>query len=193
MKTIFNFKFSILNSKQGFTVLESIVAILVLSLAISGAFAAVRQGLHQSILSKDEVRAFYLAQEAVEIVRNKRDTNQLAFLNDGTTNWLSGITSDASDNCYFGKICSIDASSYNFVSLGSTYCGNSWDSCQNLRQNQTDFRYGNDTSWANTNFKREIMFESVSGSEVAMIVRITWTKGLLTKEFKIKTHLFNWI
>lgn len=188
MKKIFN------SGKQaGFTVLESIVAILVLSLAISGAFAAVRQGLHQSTISKEEIRAFYLAQEAVEIVRNKRDTNQLAFINDGTTNWLTGITSNIADDCYFGKVCSIDSSSYNFVSLGSAYCGNSWNSCQNLKQNQTDFRYGYNIAWANTNFKREVMFESINAHEVAMIVRVTWTKGLLTKEFKIKTHLFNWI
>ena len=190
-------KYEILNkkyeSKRGFTILESLVAIFVLSLAISGAFSAVRQSLHQSILSKDEVKAFYLAQEVMEIVRNKRDTNQLAFISDGTTNWLTGITSNASDNCYFGKVCSIDASSYNFVSLGSTYCGSSWGSCQNLRQNQTDFRYGYNIAWANTNFKREVMLESVNGDEISMTVRITWTKGMITKEFKVKTHLFKWI
>ena len=178
-------------ARQGFTVLESIVAIFVLSLSISGAFSAVRQSLNQSILSKEEVKAFYLAQEVVEIIRNKRDTNQLARINDGTTGWLDVITGNATDYCYFGKVCKIDISNYDFVSLGSTYCGNSWDSCPILRQNQDDFRYGYYADWVATNFKREIMFESINADEVAVIVRITWTKGITTKEFKIKTHLFN--
>lgn len=182
-----------LKANSGFTVLESIIAIMVLSLSISGAFAAVRQGLHQSVVSKEEIRAFYLAQEVVEIVRNKRDTNQIAFLNDNNTDWLLGITSDISDNCYFGKVCDIDASSYNFTSLGSIFCGYGWNTCNNLRQSTVHYRYGHDLSWPMTNFKREIMFESVSADEVAMIVRITWTKGLFIKEFKIKTHFFRWV
>src|SRR3989344_1556393 len=157
-------------NSAGFTILESIVAIFILSLSISGVFTAVQQSLSQSIIAKDEIRAFYLAQEAIEIIRNKRDTNQLAFINNGTTNWLEGVSSNISDDCYFEKVCSIDASSYNFVSLGSTYCGNSWGSCQNIRQNQTDFRYGYNIAWANTNFKREVMIESVNGDEISITV-----------------------
>lgn len=191
-------KFKIKNYKlkmsAGFTVLESIVAIFVLSLAISGAFAAVRQSLHQSTLSKDEVKAFYLAQDVIEIIRNKRDTNMLAYLNDGTTTWLTHMSADASDHCYFGKVCRIDSTGYGFTFAGLSYCGTAWNTCPNLNMSSVTFLYthGN-TGVVPTNFKREVMFESVNANEVAVIVRITWTKGLLTKEFKVKTHLFNWI
>ena len=101
----------IFKSSKGFTVLESMVAIFVLSLSISGAFSAVQQSLSQSIISKDEVKAFYLAQEAIEIIRNKRDSNQLDKITNGSPNsWLFGISDNPTDPCYFGKICIIELS-----------------------------------------------------------------------------------
>jgi prepilin-type N-terminal cleavage/methylation domain-containing protein len=180
----------IFNSSRGFTVLESMVAIMVISLAIAGVFSAVQQSLSQSIVSKDEVKAFYLAQEAIEIIRNKRDENQLYKIsNPATSNtWLYGISEAGADPCYFGKVCEVDA-----VDMSLSYCGPSWNSCPVLRQNSTTFLYGYDGSWPASNFKREIQIESVNANEIAVTVRISWTKGILSKEFKAKTYLFKWI
>ncbi len=168
---------------KGFTVLESIVAIAILSLSVAGVFSAVQQGLSQAIIAKDEVKAFYLAQEAVEIIRNKRDTNQLSRLGGGSNNWLSGIT-DAT-NCPFGKVCRADA-----IDNSLTFCGDAWDSCPVLKQD-SNFLYGYIGN--TTNFKREIQIEFISADEIAVIVKISWTKGIITRDFKAKTLLFNWI
>jgi len=187
-------KYKIQNTKyetqKGFTVLESIVAILILSLSVSGVFSSVQQSLSQAIIAKDEVKAFYLAQEAIEIIRNKRDANQLAKINGGSNTWLYGITQDATDPCYFGRVCRADATAASPL----TYCNSSsWDSCPVLRQDQTTFLYSY-TSGTDTNFKREIQIESINANEIAVTVRISWTKGsLLPFVFKVKTHLFNWI
>lgn len=174
--------------QAGFTVLESMVAILILSLSIAGVFSAVQQGLSQSIIAKDEIKAYYLAQEAIEIIRNKRDINQLAKINSGSGNWLTGISADASDPCWFGKICRADV-----VTNAFSYCGASWDSCPVLNQDATTFVYNYDGSDPSTNLKREIQIESVAANEVAVTVRVSWTKGFVTYEFKVKEHLFNWI
>ena len=182
-----------LKNQKGFTILESIVAILILSLAISGAFSAVQQSLSQSIIAKDEVKAFFLAQEAVEIIRNKRESNQLAKINALPNTWLTNIAEKPSDPCYFGKICLTDSSSMSFVS-----CGVAWNSCPNLKQDSSSFLY-NYSVGDDTNFKREIQLEPVSYDdlgnlrEISVTVRITWNKGAINKEFKIKTLLFNWI
>ncbi|MEK7669448.1 MAG: type II secretion system protein [Patescibacteria group bacterium] len=187
-----NFKLKIPAKQAGFTVLESIVAIMVLSLSISGAFSAVQQSLSQSIIAKDEIKAFYLAQEAIEIIRNKRDTNQLSIISTGSGNWLDGISALAGDSCYFGKTCRADATGPNNIYLYS--CSGSWDSCEILRQDSTTFLYNYDANDPTTNFKREIQIESINANEVAVTVRIIWTKGLIiTREFKVKTSLFNWI
>lgn len=189
--SIFNFQFSIPVKKGGFTVLESIVAIAILSLSISGVFAAIQQSLAQAIASKDEVKAYYLAQEAVEIIRNKRDTNQLNILNTGSGDWLEGISEEDlnlnDDPCYFGKVCRADA-----YDLSLNYCGNSWGTCPVLNQdpvtNLYNYTFGNPTK-----FTREIMLEEISPTEVAVIVRISWAGRFSPREFIIKTYLFNWI
>lgn len=180
-----------LRSKRGFTILESIVAIIILSLSISGVFSAVQQSLSQSIIAKDEVKAFYLAQEAIEIIRNKRDNNQLYKIEYPTSNtWLYGIAENSGDDCYFGKVCQVDASAQIPPSLA--YCGNDWGDCPYLKQNQDTFLYGYASGY-DTNFKREVKIELVDTHEVAIIVRISWKKGLIEREFKVKTLLFNWI
>lgn len=183
--------------QRGFTVLESIVAIAVLSLSVSGAFAAVTQSLSQAIIAKDEIKAFYLAGEAIEIIRNKRDNNQLAKLNGSAVSWLSGIAENGSDPCYYGKTCRTDS-----VSTSLVQCGLAWGACPGLNQNQTTFLYNyspTDSNNVATNFKREIQIELVQTDsfgnprEIAVTVKISWTKGVTTREFKIKEHLFNWI
>lgn len=175
----------ILNSMKkqgGFTILESIIAIMVLSLSISGVFSAVQQSLSQATLAKDEVKAFYLAQEAIEIIRNKRDNNQLAEINGGANNWLDGITSA----CPFDRVCTFDATDFSAV----VNCGTDWGSCtQNLKQDPTSHLYGYNSSWIATGFKREVQIESVNADEIIVTVKISWSG----KEFKVKTHLFNWM
>lgn len=177
------------SSKEGFTVLETLVAIFVLSLAVSGAFSAVQGSLSQATVSKDEVKAFYLAQEGVEMIRNKRDSNQLTRIQGGSSSWLSGIASNAADPCYFGKVCRVESSSPGtFVT-----CGTSWDTCPNLRQDTSTYLMGYNAAWPLTNFKREIMIGAPTADEIAVVVRVTWTKGARTYEFKAKTHMFNWV
>ena len=114
-------------NQRGFTILESIIAILVLSLSVSGVFSAVQQSLSQAIIAKDEVKAFYLAQEAVEIIRNKRDNNQLTKINGGTgVTWLDGIT----NICAFGSVCRVEAINFDNI----VYCGSEWGNCPFLKQ-----------------------------------------------------------
>lgn len=171
--------------QRGFTVLESIVAIFILSLAVSGAFSAVQQSLSQSIIAKDEVKSFYMAQEAVEVIRNKRDSNQLEKIAGLGTNWLSGITSA----CPAGSTCTVDATNFQIANCGA----GGWGSCsQNLKQNPSTFLYGY-TSGNDTGFKREIQIVSINAHEIAVTVRVSWTKGLISREFKAKALLFDWI
>ncbi len=178
-----------IKKQKGFTVLESIVAIFVLSLVISGVFTAVQTSLTQASITKDEVKAFYLAQEAIEIIRNKRDSNQLIRIAGLPSVWLTGISEAAADPCYFGKVCRMEVSAPTVF----TNCGNSWNTCPNLRQNSTSNLLGYNGAWTLTNLKREVMFESINANEIAVIIRVTWTRGTRTFEFKVKTHLLNWI
>src|SRR5579864_4923963 len=86
---------------KGFTLMETLVAVLLLSIAIAGPLTIASKGIQATTLAKDQDSAFYLAQDAIEYVRWARDTNTL-----GNTNWLEGtinltpcVSTDGSASC----------------------------------------------------------------------------------------------
>jgi prepilin-type N-terminal cleavage/methylation domain-containing protein len=170
-----------LNSK-GFTLIESLVAIAILVTAVIGATAAIQSGISSYTYSKDQITAFYLAQEGFEQIRNIRDQNNLEG-----RNWLAGIAQLSTDPCYFTKACTVSP----VETVLAITCGNPGQ-CPFLRQNASNGFYGYDSTWTPTIFKREITLESINSQEVAVTVRITWNKGIGSKEFKARENLFNW-
>ncbi len=84
------------NKKRGFTILESLIAISIVLIAITTSFSVIPQGQTAIRRIKNRTTANYLAQEAIEIVRHKRD-NGMFF--DG--NWKSDgeITSCIGTEC----------------------------------------------------------------------------------------------
>lgn len=192
IRKIFNFQFSIFNSTRGFTILESLFAIFILSMVIAGVFTVVQQNLSQSIIAKDEVKAFYLAQEAIEVVRNIRDSNQLIKYNNNLNNfWLNGITT-GTGSCGFDTYCIIDSTSMSLTTTGCSESNFDWQCAPPLRQSE-GYQIGYNESWQATNFKRVIKIKEINSVEILVTVRIMWTKGFTTKEFTADTILFNWI
>lgn len=150
----------------GFTVVEALVALGILVVGLSGGFAAVSLSLNRSTLSKEQVTAFYLAQEAMEIVRYTRDSNSLAG-----SPWLSGFAEDAGDPCGGETVCRVDATSFAWTSCGST----SWGNCPVLRQHNTLRLYTHSLSnTTDTIYKREIKVVKPSVDLIEVEVRVTW-------------------
>lgn len=58
--------------------METLVAVLVLSLSLTGPLVIAQKGLQTALIAKDQITAFDLAQDAIEYVRFGRDTNCLA-------------------------------------------------------------------------------------------------------------------
>ena len=95
---------------KGFTILETIVAVLILGISISAMVVIMGGGAQKTIHNKDRLTAAYLAQEGVELVRNIRDTVFLVHEDDVgiTARW--DIFKDDLDTC-FTSTCAV---SYNF-------------------------------------------------------------------------------
>ncbi len=70
---------------QGFTLIETLLAVLLLATAIAGPLTIASKGLSAALVAKDQISAFYLAQDAMEQVRFIRDSNTL-----GGGDWLTG-------------------------------------------------------------------------------------------------------
>lgn len=167
---------------KGFTIIESLVAISILATVVIGTMSAVQSSLSSSIFSKEQIVAFYLAQEAIEQIRNLRDENRL-----NGRDWLTGLAANSSDPCYFGNSCMVSP----VFNTAPTRCSGP-GACPLLRQNVADSFYGYISTWNQTNYRRDISLTSISAQEVSLVVTVSWSKGLVNREFKARENLLNW-
>ncbi len=175
------------SKKYGFTLVETMVAIAILSMAILGTFTAVQTSLQDSSFAQDQVTAFYLVQEAVEYVRNVRDTNALHNIATPGPSWLTGLSAVPSDPCYFGKVCTINA-----LKETATTCLGGAGTCGILYEDPSSGVFGYNSAWTPTHFTREISLQKISDNEVIVNVTISWTSGRFSKSFTVQEDLFNW-
>jgi Tfp pilus assembly protein PilV len=61
--------------RDGFTLIETLFAILIFSAALVSLLVIAGKGISATGQVKNETIAFYLAQEGLEVVRNIRDSN----------------------------------------------------------------------------------------------------------------------
>ncbi|HEY4505350.1 MAG TPA: type II secretion system protein [Candidatus Paceibacterota bacterium] len=184
-------KFTIPHNK-GFTLVEALVAISILSLSIAATFTAVQSGIQNSTIAKDQTIAFNLSQEAIEFIKNIRDENGLHSVDGTTVNWLASISGSASDPCYFGKVCEIDSPLKTVTSCGSaSITGSPPNLCPNIRQDPVTGLYGYNSGWAVTNFKREIQLQQISADEASVVISVSWTSRAGSRYFQAVETLFN--
>ena len=93
------------NKKNGFTLLETVIAIGIVSIGILSILALSKQSELIVYDARDKLTAAYLAKEGIEVVRNRRDQNWLM----GGVAWNDGIESISLQNL------KIDNNFYNYV------------------------------------------------------------------------------
>lgn len=69
------------SKRAGFTLIETMVAITIITLAIAGPLVIANSAIVAARISRDQLTASYLAQEGIEYVRAMRDDNYLAVYN----------------------------------------------------------------------------------------------------------------
>lgn len=189
---------------SGFTLVESLVAISILSLSIAAAFTAAQNGIRNSTVAKDQTTAFYLAQEVMEYIKNVRDENALYSIANPDTprNWLYGIYPLGSP-CESGKVCQIDVPlkvaedcpTSGAASTGVAITNDPPYLCDNLRQNAVTGLFGYTASWPVSRFKREVQIRTITNieadTEVEVVISVSWTGSAGTKFFQASETLFN--
>ena len=162
-----------LKNSRGFTLIESMVAISILLIAMTGPLVLAKQGLKSSRLAKNQIIAFYLAQDAIEHIRSVRDSNFLS-----SSAWLTGL-----GNC-IGGYCQVDTT----TSVISSCVAN----CPLLRKSTTDGLYGYNAGWGETGFRRKVQIYQRLGTnsdEVYVEVKILWDND--SKSFTARESLFD--
>ncbi len=167
--------------KKGFTVVETLVAIGILVAVITGAMSAVQTGLSSYAFAKNQIIAFYLAQESFEQIRNIRDENSLR-----SRNWLTNIAASNTDPCYLANPCYVDTLLPNPVPVS---CGGT---CPLVKQNPINGFYGYTAGWTDTIFRRKIVITRINSHEVRVTVTVDWSKGVISRKFSASELLLDW-
>jgi len=169
------------NLQKGFTLIESLVAISILVVAVTGAYGAATAGIASGIFSKDQTIAIYLAQEGIEQIRNMRDNNGLT-----SQPWMTNIAASGNDACNFGKVCTVDA-----FNNSINRCSGAGQ-CPVLQEDPVNGFYGYTAGWTNTIYDREITLTQINSHEVAINVNVKWSKGGNTQNFTVRENIFDW-
>lgn len=193
-----------INYTKGFTLLESLVAIFILLLALTGPIYIATLGIRTAAGSRDGISARYLAEEVVEYFRNERDYRALREVEFPTADWLKDITGTADCKNLLGIITSVCQLQINPSTLKYVVseCGG-LGTCSKLRFNPTSTIafYGVDDSTAGqSKFSREFYFETgaFDGNvtenpkrEVRLVVRILWNDHGQNKVYTVTEYLHN--
>lgn len=185
MHYLFSKKNIFTRGARGFTLVETLVAISVLMVALTAVFAVAQSGLSSTIAVKDRITAFFLAQEALEAVRNLKDSNLLAqYTTEDPDNpyWLNQIAdpANACSGANPGGVSFVDYSLQGiqpFIGLGDGLC--SGGECQPLKLASTtgllQHTTGNPSRFTRTIAIQEICSVGVANQKEAKVtVGITW-------------------
>src|SRR5690349_15867683 len=88
------------NSESGQTLIETLAAIFVLTMAIVAALSLAINILSTTNLNQNQIVATNLAREGVELIRMIRDTNWLSDDASGDNNYTLQNCSDVGSLCY---------------------------------------------------------------------------------------------
>lgn len=183
---------------KSFTLVETLLAVALLSLAIIAPLGIASRGLTAATTGKDRLVATALAREAVEYVRNVRDTNRLVG-----DEWLDKIATGANNaRCDQSDGCVIDtlglnsgSGNKNLVRAMTTSFDNTVlriDSATGLVSFTSNSGIGAD-NWTPTQFKRYVNVETVtSGREARVTATVSWKTMFSTKKVVITEQLTNW-
>jgi len=189
-----------LKAASGFTVVETLVAIAVLLLAITAPLTLAERSLASAEAARREVSAFYLAQEAMEFVRNFKDGN--AIQTGGGSNWLQGLSDcfgePEEDNENEGFGIDITENGGHQIEECSEADNDDCRLYQNIDEGDEEL-YGlfgmrrSSNDWAITDFTRRVFIDEIDdGKEARVTAIVSWSEGIGPKSVRVDSNIFNW-
>src|SRR3989344_8329238 len=208
-----------LKATAGFTLIETLVAIAVLVLSVTAPLEIAAKALFSAFHARNQITAYYLASEAIEYIKNARDTT---FLNDvlnearpiqDNQDWLLGLenckrTSGGNEECYIDTTVPFDpyASALSNEAVKSCPADIGGDVvCPKLQYNPDTGLWGYDaignvTQAPETKFTRKIYIPPQSnngGSQDEVLIKATieWAGAnplQATQSFTLVGSMMNW-
>jgi len=177
------------NFNKGFTLIELIIAIFILSIGIVGIFGAYSAMVVATGDISNKFTATYLAQEGIEIIKDIRNNNPAG------TGWNTGLT-----GCTNG--CEADYTTGSTNPSVIAYPMTSWGTNGEYLYTDSNGFYNQSKIGTPTKFKRKITID-ISGDEMKVSVTVYWDKkaslvsaGGLADDgggsVTVEEYLYNW-
>ena len=169
---------------QGFTIVETLVAIAILMIAIAGPLVVATKGLNSALYAKDQMTASYLAQESMEILKNVQD-------NSSQSTW-PGVP-DIS--CYNGlsPSCDIAINRVNVYKIevltGCTYPNGL--GCPLYLDTTGTYGYTHNAGAPATIFYRYFFIDTVAPNLSRITVVVSWAEHNIPYEVRISSEIVN--
>lgn len=172
----------------GFTLIEIIVVIGIITIAMMGISSLVLQNIRSQTISSNYLIASMLAQEGLELVRNHRDSNWLNGANDLT--WAQGggtglisISPNGPGNSYYtidynGTIANLDVADFIGLVASRLYFNSGY--------------FDHDNSGELTLFYRVIKIIDNDDQKINVKSHIRWSERGKTFNYIAETYLYNW-
>lgn len=188
------------SGQRGFTLIETLVAVLLLSAAIAGPLTIASKGLRATLVAKDQFIAFYLAQDAIEYVRYVRDSNCIAS-GGGATGcpvnvWLNGLGawggSSWEGGCFSASGCYFDSLNDPGVNppvVCSTSCP-----VMNYDDTLKKFTYPPSGIPVPQKFVRTVKITNTVADEAVVTVTVSWSDsaGITHVPVTVRENIFRW-
>lgn len=197
-------------TQGGFTLLETLVAIFILVLALNALLTLTTDSLFTSNYAKNESTAVYLAQEAMDYIKNDKDTTAtlnndwISFLNHYGTYPTAGAPTTAKTVCYSADGCILDATNWqptnSIVTCEGGIATFGTITCPELYFHETPVAgeyYNYDTASAiPSGFKRKVALSLSGGTdntdELQVVVTVEWQNGTVLKSYVLRSSLLVW-
>ena len=197
-----------MSMRKGFTLLETLVAVTILALAVSGPLYVANRAYVAVQISRDQLTASYLAQEGIEYVRSMRDREFLYEFNKGSATasedaWTAfvdntegvGVNEATMKHCTGNnKACYLDPSLPMGFGGGRslTICGGS---CNDPLYLTPSGRYVQSSSGnTQTPFKRSLVgiYDAASPNVMRIESTVTWTNRGTDYSVTVTDNLTPW-
>ncbi len=170
----------------GFTIVETLVAITVLMIAIAGPLVVASKGLSSALYARDQIIASFLAQESMEVIKNKRDNN----LDGVGSTWIDEINGPGCSS----PTATCDANSIEYDQFNSSGPSGGFPILYNGSTGYAPSNTGSPTI-----FKRYYYLTLMTGSgnceitstECTVHVIVSWNEGTVPYEVELDSQLVN--
>jgi len=187
-------------NQTGFSLVETLVAITILLIVIIGPLTLVSNSARSTDFANDQVMAFFLAQEGLELAQAARDdllipTFDPSYTGTSDTAWDTFVrTTGTYANCFAIDGCGLDQNTNTDGSLVITNCQT--DSCQlyfNPVLTERSRYTHDDTGGRASRYTRVITMDESPAGQVEVVSRVTWRSDGQRAEQEVAaiTYLFN--